>query len=195
MTGALLSIDIRGRDGRSLATHGPRARGPISVSISAGFPNLFTISGPGSPSVLTNMIVSIEQHVEWITDCIDYLRENGHRRIEATLEAQDAWVEFVNTVAGYTLFPSCNSWYLGANVPGKPARVHAAARLSHLRGEVQRRRGQGLRGIRAIEDIGGPNMDRMSPLDASFLHVEDAVSHMHIGSVAVFEGPAPAATR
>jgi len=120
MTGALLSIDIRGRDGRSLRdawAAGPRTYLGLN---SVGFPNFFTISGPGSPSVLTNMIVSIEQHVEWITECIEYLRENGHRRIEATLEAQDAWVEFVNTVAGYTLFPSCNSWYLGANVPGKP---------------------------------------------------------------------------
>jgi len=120
MTGALLSIDIRGRDGRTLQAawaEGPRTYLGLN---SVGFPNFFTISGPGSPSVLTNMIVSIEQHVNWITDCIAYLRENGHRRIEATLEAQDAWVDFVNMVADFTLFPSCNSWYLGANVPGKP---------------------------------------------------------------------------
>ena len=120
MTGALLSIDIRGRDGRTLQeawAEGPRTYLGLN---SVGFPNFFTISGPGSPSVLTNMIVSIEQHVNWITDCIEYLRENGHRRIEATLEAQDAWVDFVNMVADFTLFPSCNSWYLGANVPGKP---------------------------------------------------------------------------
>jgi cation diffusion facilitator CzcD-associated flavoprotein CzcO len=120
MTGALLSIDIRGRSGRTLQeawSAGPRTYLGLN---SVGFPNFFTISGPGSPSVLTNMIVSIEQHVNWITECIEYLRENGHRRIEATLEAQDAWVDFVNTVADFTLFPSCNSWYLGANVPGKP---------------------------------------------------------------------------
>ncbi len=120
MTGALLSIEIRGRDGRTLQdawSAGPRTYLGLN---SVGFPNFFTISGPGSPSVLTNMIVSIEQHVNWITDCIGYLRENGHRRIEATLEAQDAWVDFVNVVADFTLFPSCNSWYLGANVPGKP---------------------------------------------------------------------------
>ena len=66
------------------------------------------------------MIVSIEQHVNWITDCIEYLRDNGYERIEATLDAQDAWVDFVNMVADFTLFPQCNSWYLGANVPGKP---------------------------------------------------------------------------
>jgi len=120
MTGALLSIDIRGRDRRTLRdawAEGPRTYLGLG---SVGFPNLFTISGPGSPSVLTNMIVSIEQHVNWITDCIEYLRDNGYRRIEATLDAQDAWVDYVNAVADFTLFPSCNSWYLGANVPGKP---------------------------------------------------------------------------
>ena len=120
MTGALLSIDIRGRGGRSLQdawAEGPRTYLGLGV---VGFPNLFTISGPGSPSVLTNMIVSIEQHVNWITDCIGYLRDNGHSHIEATPEAQDAWVAYVNTIADFTLFPSCNSWYLGANVPGKP---------------------------------------------------------------------------
>jgi cyclohexanone monooxygenase len=86
----------------------------------SGFPNLFTISGPGSPSVLTNMVVSIEQHVNWIADCLQYLGENGYRRIEATPEAQDSWVAHVNGIADFTLFPSCNSWYMGANVPGKP---------------------------------------------------------------------------
>jgi cyclohexanone monooxygenase len=120
MTGALLSIDVRGRDGRSLRdawAAGPRTYLGLGT---VGFPNFFTISGPGSPSVLTNMIVSIEQHVEWITDCIEYLRENGFDRIEATQDAQDAWVDHVNAIADFTLFPSCNSWYLGANVPGKP---------------------------------------------------------------------------
>jgi cyclohexanone monooxygenase len=119
MTGALLRIDITGRAGRTLReawAAGPRTYLGLGVE---GFPNLFTITGPGSPSVLTNMLVSIEQHVEWIADCIAYLDEQGHTTIEATLDAQDAWVEFVNSVAGFTLFPTCNSWYLGANVPGK----------------------------------------------------------------------------
>ncbi len=119
MTGALLRIDITGRDGRSLQdawAAGPRTYLGLGVE---GFPNLFTITGPGSPSVLTNMLVSIQQHVEWIGDCIGYLDEQGHTTIEATREAQDAWVDFVNAVAGFTLFPTCNSWYLGANVPGK----------------------------------------------------------------------------
>jgi cyclohexanone monooxygenase len=105
-------------DGHTPASPG---RGPAPISGSnRGFPNFFTISGPGSPSVLTNMIVSIEQHVEWIADCMTYLRDNGFDRIEATRDAQDAWVEHVNAIADFTLFPSCNSWYLGANVPGKP---------------------------------------------------------------------------
>jgi cyclohexanone monooxygenase len=84
------------------------------------FPNFFTITGPGSPSVLTNMVVSIEHHVEWIAECIDHLRATGHTTIEATAESADQWVAYVNAVADLTLFPTCNSWYLGANVPGKP---------------------------------------------------------------------------
>ena len=119
MTGTLLKIDIRGRGGRTLRDKwhaGPRTYLGLGIE---GFPNLFTVSGPGSPSVLTNMIVSIEQHVDWIADCLDYLRARGHATIEARGEAEDQWVDHVNTVAGRTLFPSCNSWYLGANVPGK----------------------------------------------------------------------------
>jgi cation diffusion facilitator CzcD-associated flavoprotein CzcO len=119
MTGALTRIDIRGRDGIALRdawAAGPRTYLGLGV---AGFPNLFTISGPGSPSVLTNMIVSIEQHVEWIAACIAHLRDHGYRQIEPSRDAQAAWVEFVNQIADFTLFPTCNSWYLGANVPGK----------------------------------------------------------------------------
>ena len=85
-----------------------------------GFPNLFTISGPGSPSVLTNMIVSIEQHVDWIADCLAYLRAHALGTIEASVEAEDAWVEHVDEVGNLTLYPRANSWYMGANVPGKP---------------------------------------------------------------------------
>ncbi|HEY5155365.1 MAG TPA: NAD(P)/FAD-dependent oxidoreductase [Acidimicrobiales bacterium] len=119
MTGALLAVDIRGRDGRSLRdawAEGPRTLLGLGV---AGFPNLFTITGPGSPSVLTNMVTSIEQHCEWISDCVGYLRDHGYRSIEATESAQDQWVDHVNAVADMTLYPRCNSWYLGANVPGK----------------------------------------------------------------------------
>ena len=78
------------------------------------------ISGPGSPSVLTNMIPSIEQHVNWIADCVAHMREHNRRCIEPTPEAEDAWVEHVNELADRTLFPACNSWYVGANIPGKP---------------------------------------------------------------------------
>lgn len=119
MTGSILKVDIRGRGGRTLQDKwqaGPRTYLGLGV---AGFPNLFTISGPGSPSVLTNMIVSIEQHVDWIAECLDYMGAHGHATIEATRAAEDAWVEHVNSVADRTLFPTCNSWYLGVNVPGK----------------------------------------------------------------------------
>ena len=120
MTGPMLRIDITGRDGQRLAdawAAGPRTYLGLMI---AGFPNLFTITGPGSPSVLTNMIVSIEQHVDWIADCLVMLRAKGIASMEADLAAQDAWVEHVNEVAHRTLFPQANSWYMGANVPGKP---------------------------------------------------------------------------
>ncbi len=120
MTGALSKIDIRGRNGERLRDKW--ADGPTTYLglATAGFPNLFTITGPGSPSVLSNMIPSIEQHVNWIADCIARMREHGSTQIEATRDAEVAWVAHVNEVASLTLFPTCNSWYLGANVPGKP---------------------------------------------------------------------------
>jgi cyclohexanone monooxygenase len=86
----------------------------------AGFPNLFTITGPGSPSVLSNMMVSIEQHVDWIAGCLAHLQERGLQIVEATPEAEAAWVDHVNEVGNATLFPLAKSWYTGANVPGKP---------------------------------------------------------------------------
>ena len=121
MTGPLLRMNIRGRDGLSLAEvwkAGPRNYLGLQV---AGFPNLFTITGPGSPSVLCNMPVAIEQHVEWITDCIAQMRAKGLQRIEATDAAMEGWVQEVNRAANATLLPQAHhSWYLGANVPGKP---------------------------------------------------------------------------
>jgi len=119
MTGSLLRIEIRGRGGRALKEKwqaGPRTYLGLGI---AGFPNLFIITGPGSPSVLTNMMVSIEQHVDWIADCIAWLRAQRRARIEASAEAEDQWVAHVNAVADRTVYPQCNSWYLGANVPGK----------------------------------------------------------------------------
>jgi cation diffusion facilitator CzcD-associated flavoprotein CzcO len=120
MTGSLTNVDIRGRDGISLKeawTAGPRTY--LGVG-SAGFPNLFMITGPGSPSVLSNMVVSIEQHVDWVCDAIEHLREQGFATIEPTPQAQDEWIDHVNLIASYTLYPKANSWYMGANVPGKP---------------------------------------------------------------------------
>ena len=120
MTGALSAIDLRGRDGQALQdkwAEGPRTYLGIAV---AGFPNLFLVTGPGSPSVFSNMVVSIEQHVDWIADAIARLRADGVRIIEADQAAEDAWVEHVNLVANSTLLPRANSWYTGANVPGKP---------------------------------------------------------------------------
>lgn len=120
MTGALLAMDIRTSDGRSLRevwAEGPRNYLGLMV---AGFPNLFTVTGPGSPSVLSNMLVSIEQHVEWISDCVEHLRKQGLATIEASPEAQEEWVEHVREVANTTLYPRAASWYMGANIPGKP---------------------------------------------------------------------------
>jgi len=120
MTGSLLRVDIRGRGGRRLAEAweaGPVTYLGLNVN---GFPNLFTITGPGSPSVLANMIVGTEQHVEWIAHCLDYMAAHGHDTIEAEPEAVAEWVTHVNAVADRTIFPTCNSWYVGANIPGKP---------------------------------------------------------------------------
>jgi cyclohexanone monooxygenase len=120
MTGSVAKIDIRGRRGQTL--NQKWAEGPKTYLglMSAGFPNLFIITGPGSPSVLSNMIVSIEQHVDWIADCIGHLRNRGLEAMEASKDAEDNWVAHVNEVAHTTLYPQANSWYMGANIPGKP---------------------------------------------------------------------------
>jgi len=120
MTGALKDIDIQGRSGQSLRDkweHGPRSYLGLLV---AGYPNLFMITGPGSPSVLSNMLVSIEQHVDFICDCVDYMRKQGYRRFDTTLAKEEEWGNHVNDVANATLFPKAGSWYMGANIPGKP---------------------------------------------------------------------------
>jgi cyclohexanone monooxygenase len=120
MTGTILAIDIRGRDGVSMRdawADGPRTHLGLMV---AGFPNLFLITGPGSPSVLSNMIVSIEQHVDWVCDALAHLRGQGLSVMETTPMAQEDWVAHVNEVAHRTLYPQANSWYMGANIPGKP---------------------------------------------------------------------------
>lgn len=120
MTGALLKIEIRGKNSTTLKQKwNGQPKSYLGISINE-FPNLFTITGPGSPSVLTNMLPSIEQHVNWIAECIEYMRKNDLVAIEPTKEAEEAWVSHVNEVANQTLFTSCNSWYIGANIPEKP---------------------------------------------------------------------------
>jgi len=121
MTGALLDIDIRGNNNLSLKEKwqdGPKNYLGLTIH---GFPNLFTITGPGSPSVLANMIVAIEQHVDWVAACLSYLRDNSKHSIEAEGAAEESWIQRVNDIAETTIYSSgCNAWYTGANIPGKP---------------------------------------------------------------------------
>ncbi len=120
MTGALLKVDFRGRGGVSLKekwNEGPKTYLGLTV---VGFPNLFMITGPGSPSVLTNMLPSIEQHVDFIADCLEAVRAKGKTVIEPEPQAQEAWVGHVGDVSNITLRSTCSSWYVGANIPGKP---------------------------------------------------------------------------
>jgi cyclohexanone monooxygenase len=120
MTGAMKEIDIRTDTGLSIRAKwedGPRTYLGLVI---AGFPNLFMITGPQSPGVKSQMILACEQHVDWIADCVRYLRDRGLTRIEAEQEAEDAWVQHNNEVADRTLYPLANSWYVGANIPEKP---------------------------------------------------------------------------
>lgn len=120
MTGALVNVDIEGRDGltlREVWSHGPVNYLGLQV---AGFPNLFMITGPGSPSVLSNMMVSIEQHADWVVECLERLRSEGFESIEATETAQAGWVQHANDFADLTLISKAKSWYMGDNIPGKP---------------------------------------------------------------------------
>jgi cyclohexanone monooxygenase len=148
LTGALLNIDIRGRAGLELRrkwADGPRTYLGLMTE---GFPNLFIVTGAGSPSVLVNMIVGIEHHVEWITDCLQHLRRVGADTIEPARAAEDDWVEHVNQAASKTLFPKANSWFLGANIPGKP-RVFMpyVAKIGVYRKECQAVADDGYRGF------------------------------------------------
>jgi cyclohexanone monooxygenase len=120
VTGTLMRLDLRGRGG--LRIQDKWRGGPLNYLglAVAGFPNLFNIAGAGSTSAFTSVLVSIEHHVDWIAGCIAWMQAQGHRSLEAAGEAEGAWVAHVNAVAQHTVFLSCNSWYLGANVPGKP---------------------------------------------------------------------------
>ena len=119
MTGALLAMDIQGKSEVSLRdkwSDGPRTYLGLT---SAGFPNMFTITGPGSPSVLSNMMTSIEQHVAWISECIEHMEANSYNTIEPDEESENDWMDHIEEIASDTLRYSCNSWYVGANIPGK----------------------------------------------------------------------------
>jgi cation diffusion facilitator CzcD-associated flavoprotein CzcO/acetyl esterase/lipase len=125
MTGSLARIDIRTEEGERLAdkwADGPETYLGLTT---VGYPNLFIITGPQSPAVLSNMPVSIEQHIEWIGDCVEHMIENGFDRVEPTAEAEAAWSKKVDELAAETLMPKANSWYMGANTPGKPRRFGA----------------------------------------------------------------------
>ena len=147
MTGALLNVDVQGQGGFSLAEawrEGPKTYLGLQV---AGFPNFFIITGPGSPSVLSNMISSCEQHVDWISDCLGWLDANGFKAIEADPHAQEDWVGKVNEAADRTLFPKANSWYIGANIPGKP-RVFMPYVGGHYRSICNQVAGDGYQGFK-----------------------------------------------
>ncbi|MEU3609613.1 NAD(P)/FAD-dependent oxidoreductase [Streptomyces sp. NPDC035033] len=120
MTGAVDRIEVRGRGGRLLKdawAAGPRTYLGLGTD---GFPNLFHLTGAGSPSVMANVVLCAEQHVDWLADCLDHLRARGHRAIEAREEAVEGWVAECRDRAAATLFMEADSWYLGANIPGKP---------------------------------------------------------------------------
>ncbi len=122
ISGAVAEIDIRGRDDQTLREYwkeGPKAALGLQV---AGFPNFFLVNGPGSPAVLGNVVAFAEQHVEWITDCIDYVRRNDVATIESTDDFDEHWAQHVDEVAATTLYVKAKSWYTGDNIPGKPSR-------------------------------------------------------------------------
>ena len=193
MTGAIVNVDITGKDGVTLKQkweHGPHNYLGLTT---VGFPNLYMITGPGSPSVLSNMMVSIEQHVDWITDTLVDLRDKGFDTIEATPFAEEAWRKHCTDCADITLFQETDSWYMGANVPGKPRvlfpYIGGVGRYRRICDEVRARgylgfvlEGDGKRQvndgpIREIQpdvemvvdmmaSLGLPPIESMSPVDA-----------------------------
>jgi hypothetical protein len=161
MTGALLAMDIRGRDGIRLEDKwdgGPTTYLGLGIH---DFPNLFTITGPQSPSVLTNMPMSIEQHVEWITDCIEYMDEAGYDRIEPTEESEQQWVSQTNMLADNMLFSEAESWYRGENVPGKPSIFTPfPGGLEMYRGICERVANDDYDGFELTRDVGAQTVEQ-----------------------------------
>ena len=194
MTGALVAVDIEGRDGITLKDKW--VDGPVSYLglTSVGFPNLFMITGPGSPSVLSNMVVSIEQHVDFIADCVAAMRDAGHDRIEPTEDAEAGWVQHGADCASITLFPSANSWYMGANVPGKP-RVFLpyVGGVGTYRGTCNDVVDQGYLGF-AFDGPGGPqrNDGRINELQLDVMLLLNAMAEMDLPP---FESMPPADAR
>ena len=119
MTGALLSMDICGVGGLALRDKWADGAGTYMGLVASGFPNLFMITGPGSPAVFSNVMLSIEQHVDWITDCLAHMVEGGFERIDADPEAEARWTQQVEELAARSLVGKTNSWWTGANIPGK----------------------------------------------------------------------------
>ena len=147
MTGAVTAIDLRGRAGATIPAkwaEGPRAYLGLACH---GFPNLFMVTGPGSPSVLSNVIVSIEQHVDYISDLLEMAEKEGISEIEAELEAENQWVTHVNEVAAATLLPRAASWYMGANIPGKPRVFMPYIGVANYRKKCDEIRQDGYRGF------------------------------------------------
>ncbi len=193
MTGALLAVDVRGRSGWALRekwANGPRSYLGLTL---AGFPNLFTVTGPGSPSVLSNMIVSIEQHVEWLADCIAYMAERGLTSVEPTVEAEDAWVDHVRELGEETLYPRADGWYTGANVPGKPrVLLPYVGGVGAYRRECERIAERRLRGLRlrpAGPERGAQGRHALlavhSPVDRDLVVDADAVDRAGDGRLAI----------
>jgi cyclohexanone monooxygenase len=138
VSGPLRTIDIRGRGGRSLPEEwGRQAATYLGVAV-AGFPNLFVITGPGSPSILYNVARPIEQHVEWISNLLGYISKNHIAVVEPTEEAQASWMELVNTEANKTLYPKCRSWYNGDNVDGKARQFLPFVGFNKYQGHIDR---------------------------------------------------------
>ncbi len=148
ISGPILNIDIRGRGGVSMREKWAGGPSCYLGLMPAGFPNLFTITGPGSPSVLSNVLKSIEQHVDFIGDCLTRMRAAGRTVIESTEEAEAAWLVHVDGIASRSVFKSCNSWYLGSNIPGKPRVFTAYIGWPQYAAELAAVAADGYRGFR-----------------------------------------------
>ena len=138
MTGALLNMNIKGRGGVELRDRWEHGARTFLGLTTVDFPNFFMITGPGSPSVLSNMVMSIEDHVDWVSNCIEFLEREGITSIEPTEAQQEAWMEEVGAIANATLYSSCNSWYQGSNIPGKPRSFAAYIGFSDYRKKIQK---------------------------------------------------------